>query len=151
MRFQDPQDCVCETCGETNSVSVKELLQLVASCRECGASFRTSGLEMIDFCDRVFTSQSAASILIKLEDLLGHQFTEDEFTSIVHQKDLTILHIVESIRRIARTDAAQDASSTEVVLTAIKSVFPSGPDTPDLDVPLLKAVEASKDYAASYL
>ena len=36
-------------------------------------------------------------------------------------------------------------------MTAIKGVFPDGPDSPDLDVPLLKAVEALKDYAASYL
>jgi hypothetical protein len=77
MRFQDPCDCLCKSCGTENKIRVRVLLDLTANCPNCAASLREYGLGIRSFIDEISPFWIAGSILFRLEDQLAITISDE--------------------------------------------------------------------------
>jgi hypothetical protein len=150
MRFQDPSECTCKSCGVKSAIPVRELLRLTASCPKCQASFGEVGLSMRALSDDAATFFDAVQIIMQVEDDLGIEIPDSTVEEIKPWEQLTIRDLIVVTDRCVPEPRAVKSTAEGAVASAIRTLFPSSPDPLSYDTPLQDALSPNREYGASY-
>ncbi len=87
--------------------------------------------------------------MMQIEDDLGIEIPESVTLDSCPWEHMTVDHLVNAVHSCL--DGSDKQSRAErAVISAIKTAFPSAPQTLPPDVPLLDAIAPDRDYGASY-
>ncbi len=101
-------------------------------------------------CDGAATFFCAVQIIMQIEGDQGLKIPDAIVERIKPWEELTIRDLVEATSRCLVTESRLPQESEMMVRSAIKSQFPSAPDTIDFDTPLLAAIAIDRTCGDEY-
>ena len=144
MKFKDPQEIHCVSCGVESAIPVRDLLALTAHCPSCHASFSEIGLSMRRTVDEVSAGVKAITIIMHVEEQLGVTFPDEPFEAVCDGNELTLDDLAAAVRQSVSSDIHPLVH--QAILTAMRTKFPDAPDKLDFNAPLPDALSQPRKY-----
>jgi hypothetical protein len=91
----------------------------------------------------------AVQIIMQVEDEQGLEIPDSIVEEIRPWERLTISDLIAATDRCLSSSRAV-RSAEQAVVSAIRTLFPSSPDSLDHHAPLLDAIAPNRDYGSSY-
>ena len=131
MRFEDPQQLACPSCGQGMTVRVADLLRLTATCPACGHSLREVGVRMRQRVDEIASFSGLVETLFIFEGKFGFETDDADLEDLRTPRDV--------IAYVARRAAPREVDPDEV-LRALAQRLKRPLDRSHLDTRLMDLV-----------